>query len=116
MSVKKFEIWRPCLWDPPFWNLKYCLSFMFTVELDRYIGQPIYIGRYQGQADISNRCLPPIKYRLRTIRPTLNCLFLRASSTALAYDCQIVVFFVCFFIEQYWSVACVCNSLSLDGD
>ena len=60
------------------------------VELDRYIGQPIYIDRYQGQADmidwcifillsresddvlcfishISHRCLPSIKYRLKQL-------------------------------------------------
>ena len=58
-------------------------------HLAKYLGviidraRPIYIGRYHGQADISYRCLPPIKYRLRTI--TLNCLFLRATTTALDY-------------------------------
>ena len=53
-------------------NTFYVLQAL-KVDLDRYIGQPIYIGRYQGQADISYRCSPPLKYRLRTI--TLNFIF-----------------------------------------
>ena len=66
-------------------NVETVLRFLagLKLELDRYIGQPIYIGRYQGQTNISYRCLPPIKYRLSTI--SLNCLFLRASTTALDY-------------------------------
>ena len=35
--------------------LKEINNFLFVnllEELDRYIGQPIYIGRYQGQADM----------------------------------------------------------------
>ena len=38
----------------------------FLVELDRYIGQPIYIGRYQYQADISYQLSTTNKYRLST--------------------------------------------------
>ena len=37
------------------------------LELDRYIGQPIYIGRYQYQADISYRLFTTDKYRLTLV-------------------------------------------------
>ena len=46
---------------------------MLKLELDRYIGQPIYIGRYQYQADISYRLSTTDKYRL-----TIAC-FIRAT-------------------------------------
>ena len=55
---------RATLNDSTMCSTERALTDMFSLELDRYIGQPIYIGRYQGQADISYRCLLPIKYRV----------------------------------------------------
>ena len=49
------------------------------LELDRYIGQPIYIGRYQYQADISYRLSTTDKYRL-----TIAC-FIRATVQSTNY-------------------------------
>ena len=51
------------------WSLKKRLFFFvlyhcscLKLELDQNIVQSIYIGRYQGQADISYQCLPLIRY------------------------------------------------------
>ena len=52
--------------------------FAEKIWLSGNTGQPIYIGRYQGPADISYiGYVPPIKYRLSTI--ALNCLFYTAA-------------------------------------
>ena len=68
-----------CLFGKKKIELQWCCPGAPKLELDRYIGQPIYIGRYQYQADISYWLSTTDKYRL-----TIAC-FIRVTVQSTNY-------------------------------
>ena len=55
-TTNVFKDWKESgLTDQAFLACIQAMSAVSELELDQYIGQPIYIGRYQGQADILYR-------------------------------------------------------------